>query len=88
MSILLNTLKSIRTGQISASYASVMIAIDELGGDANVHDIAKMLDQSLPILRTNLSRMCSAGWCKKVDVNQYVPTDKWVKVKKTMCKDN
>jgi len=86
MSLLLNSLKTVRDGSISTSYLATMVCIDELGGEADVHDLSKMLEQTLPILRTNLTRMSNAGWCKKVDVNKYIPTNKWVALKKDIYK--
>ena len=85
MSELLNGLKVVRSGEISSSYMAIMVAIDMLDGKASVHDISEIVDQPLPILRTNLSRMCKADWCKKVGINQYVTTPKWVGVSRKVA---
>lgn len=75
-------LKAVREKVITASYMSVLVVMDEYSGGANTHDLAKSLEQSLPILRTNLTRMENAGWVEKIDVNMYISTNKWDKLKK------
>ena len=88
MSLILRFLNAIRKGDISSSYLSIMVCIEELGDKASVHDISLKLEQPLPILRTNLCRMCDAGWCKKVGINQYQGTPKWSKFSKSIWGDN